>query len=464
MPDVVLTTPIDRFLTEAESTGVLVVANEAERKNPANYVAPLTGIMKVRQADSFYSLWLLIAEDVTQDSSWVEFSLEGHVHDPFTVGELPPIKLGTGDLVNDAWGVPKVSLTKSLFRSLFTFDIPPSNWFMYENDVQVYTSTNIASVNGAAKILGNAAKPKALLESRLCPRYQPNRGHLFSTALWAPNKLADGVREWGVGTKENQVRFRLKNDGKLYAILRSGNSETHEQEIDTSSLPGFDVEKGNVYDIQYQWRGVGNYYFFVNLKLVHTISNLGTLTALSTQNPAMPVSFLAHRNTEDVEINVGCCDVSSENGDLETLEYASDSKDAQTNTAGGPAFILYNPLLIGSVTNTRTAVLHSIAVTSTNKASFGLWRTRDLGLITGESFVTKGNGSYLQIDTSATAVNTTGMEYLGAIQVEANVRVQEKFFKNLKTQIRRVRGDCLIITRSVATGTCDIAVRWGEEI
>jgi hypothetical protein len=89
-----------------------------------------------------------------------------------------PVSLGAGDLTNDAWGVPKVSIAESLFSSKFTFDIDPAKWFMYEDGVQVYTSTDITSSSGALKMLTTATNSVLLLESRECPRYQPNRGHL----------------------------------------------------------------------------------------------------------------------------------------------------------------------------------------------------------------------------------------------------------------------------------------------
>ncbi len=80
MPDLTLSSRIDRFLAELESTGALNVADAAARKNAANYTAPLLGVMKVRQADKPTSLFLLVAADVTQDASWIEINLEGHTH------------------------------------------------------------------------------------------------------------------------------------------------------------------------------------------------------------------------------------------------------------------------------------------------------------------------------------------------------------------------------------------------
>ena len=179
--------------------------------------------------------------------------------------------LGTGDLTEDAWGIQKVSLPMSLFHGMFTFDISPKMWFMYENGTQVYTSTNIVSTDGAGVLTTSAAKTALILESRECPPYQPNRGVLFSSALWCPSKTADGVREWGVQTSDAGVFFRLKANGLLYAVRRSLTVEVAEELITTTGVSGFDVQKGNIYDIQYQWRGVGNYLFFINNVLVHTM-------------------------------------------------------------------------------------------------------------------------------------------------------------------------------------------------
>jgi hypothetical protein len=311
--------------------------------------------------------------------------------------------LGTGELTEDAWGIQKVSLPYSLFKSTFTFDIPRKSWFMYENGTQVYTSTAIASTDGAAVLTTTAAKTALILESRQCSPYQANRGVLFSTALWCPSKTADGVREWGVQNADAGVFFRLKADGKLYAVQRSLTVETKEEEITTTGVSGFDVQKGNIYDIQYQWRGVGNYKFFINNVLVKTFANLGTLTALSMSNPALPASFKATRTTADVAMHVGCVDISSENG-KKTEEEPGVALASSVSTTGAniPVLVIHNPLLIGTKVNTRTVHIHSIGFANTKKCTFKLWRTRSAGDITGETLVAGYNGAYSYVQSDST--------------------------------------------------------------
>ena len=379
--------------------------------------------------------------------------------------------LGSGDLTEDAWGIQKMSLPYSLFHGMWTFDIPASLFFMYENGTQVYTSTNIVSTGGAAVLTTSAAKSALILEGREAPRYQPNRGHLFSTALWCPSKTNDGVRDWGVSTLENGVYFRLKANGLLYAVRKSGGSETLEQLIDTSGVAGFDVEKGNVYDIQYQWRGVGNYKFFINLVHVATFSSLGTLTALSMQNPALPVHFKCTRTTADVSMSIGCCDIASENGTDNQIQPRVAYANISRNGTDVPVVSIYNPLQIGAVTNTRTIYLTKVSVSSDKKAIFKIWKHRDPSLLTGETFVALGSGSYIQTDSpdtvagavAATAATVSGMQLIDVLNVQAN-GVDEFNILLERLNYTLVRGDYLTVTVTANTGLCDVVVAWGEAV
>lgn len=398
------------------------------------------------------------------------------VSGPLTDAELraTPVQisgsLGVGDIITDAWGVQKVSLPRSIFHGMWTFDIPPQMWFMYENGTQVYTSTNIVSSGGAGTLTTSATQTALILESRECPRYQPNRGHLFSTALWCPNKTNDGVREWGLQTTENGVFFRLKADGLLYAVRKSGGVQKEETLIDTSVVAGFDVQKGHIYDIQ--WRGVGNYKFFIDNVLVHTMGLLGTLTELSMQNPALPISYRATRTTQDVGMSIGCADITSENGLTDTEQYNSCYAENVAVSTNTPAIVVHSPLQIAGVTNTRTVTLARISFTCSKKAVFKVWITRDSTAITGATLVALGSGSYIQTDSPnsatgavrATSVNLTLLKNVISVPVEAAVPhfVDNPYRGRIEFPV--VRGDYLVVTCTAATATADVVVEFGEQI
>jgi len=384
------------------------------------------------------------------------------------VGSFNNLPVGASGLVSDAWGVQKVSLPFSMYHGLFTFDVPPSQWFIYHGTTQVYVSTNIVSNNGAGEVTTSIAVPVVTLESKYTPRYQPNRGHLFSTALWCPNPANDGVRDFGLSTVENGVYFRL-NPAGLWAVQKSGGVETRIDLIDTSVIPGFDVSKGNVYDIQYQWRGVGNYFFYINLKLVHVFASLGNLTALSMEDPALPVYFKSTRITQDVSTFIGCADITSENGSSDRLQYASVATIRTITGTDTPLIVICNPLQINGVTNTRMLELAQITLTSDKKGTFKVWVTRDPAAIIGATFAVRGLGSYVQTDVStgavpATSVNTALLNLVTSIPVQANVTKQVSNPFSARIDFPIVRGDYLVITLTAATASCDAVVEWGEAI
>lgn len=388
-------------------------------------------------------------------------------------------KHGAGDLTLDVWGTPKFTHPFSLFHGMWTYDIPASMWFMYENGTQVYSSSDITSTGGAARLLTTVTNTSLLMESRESPRYKPNRGHLFSCAGWFPDKTADGVRDFGLFTVENGVFFRLKSDGKLYAVRRSNSVEVAEEEIDTSGLTGFDVEKNNSYDIQFQWRGAGNYLFYIGdpasgaSRLVHKFSLLGTLTSVSIENPALPAAFKATRTTEDVEMNIGCADITSEGGNTEVHQYGSCyAEDVSVNGTDEPVIVVRSPLQIGGQTNTRTIQLARISTTCSKKATFKLWSTRDAAAITGATYAPVNAGSYVESDSPdtnagavrATSVNTALMVNITAVPVEATVMIRGDNPLRERITFPIVRGDYLVITCSASSALADAAVEWGEQI
>ena len=396
----------------------------------------------------------------------------------FAPASSSPVILGRG-ITLDAWGTQKMSLPLSLFHGLFTYDIPQSMWLLYENGAEVGASAQIQSIGGVANIATTATITNAVLESREAPRYQPNRGHLFSMAGWFPNKTNDGQRDFGLFTRENGVFFRLKSDGLLYAVLRSNNIETKEELIDTGPLTGFDVEKNNIYDIQYQWRSAGNYMFYIGdpasgvSKLVHVIKNLGVMQAASMENPALPICFEASRNTQDVEMNIACADITSENGRTDTERFSSAyAEDVAVNGANEPVLIVSQPLLVGGKTNTRGVTLARISVKCDKKAVFKVWITRDPTAITGATFQPVNSGSFVESDSPdmdatavrATSVNIASMQFVDAIPVEASRLQQVDNPYRGRIEFPVVRGDYLVITVTSTNSIATAVIEWGEQI
>lgn len=382
-------------------------------------------------------------------------------------GYVQPI-LGKGDATIDAWGRQLVSNLRSVYHGMWTYDVPPAMWLVYENgsEVATLTSTGAVSTDGALEVKSNGNN--TLVESRRCPRYQPNRGISYATSVWCPNVSAAAEREWGIGTDENNVCFRLKADGKLYAVRTSGGVLKAEEEI---YIPfAFDVTKGNVYDIQAQWRGVGNYTFYIGnpttgvSERVHTFSLLGTLEELSIQNPATPVRFKSTNQGDDASLFSGCVDLSSAGG-KEDLEQYNSAVNEKTVGSTLPVVAIYNPAVIGTAVNTRDVRLARISAGADKKATIAVWTTRDPTAFTGASFAAVANsGSYVQIDTAATAVNTAKLRQITTFTLGAAGFVSVNNPSRETIDFYLVRGDYLVVTGTGSTAAVTATIEWGEQI
>jgi len=311
--------------------------------------------------------------------------------------ELSPTKyggrqqiLGIGDLVVDAWGRQKVINDLSLLHGLFTYDVPPLIWKEYANGTeQLGTGIQATSVDGALNLESTTGNNAALYSLRH-PRYQPNRGHLYSGALWFPTPNEAGtIREWGLQYGDRcGIFFRLTDDG-LYAVrLR----KSVEKVVAQIPLPaGFDITKGHLYDIQYQWRGVGNYFFYVDQELAYTDENIGLLgegELPTICNPALPVFF---KVTGDAKLRCGCVDVTSEGGTSSNLKYRSVTTGvdvasihtSKTYADGVAVAALRVPNLFQSLPNTRDAILNRVTTFCKDEATTAVFAFRDPSILGG---------------------------------------------------------------------------------
>ena len=389
-------------------------------------------------------------------------------------GGTTPVSMGVGDLTVDVWGTPKISIAHSLFHGMFTFDVPPSMWFIEEDGVEVLNADSVGatSANGAL-VVNTAGLTSVTVNSKRHPRYQPNRGHLWSSALILPGKLLNGVRDFGLFGENNGVFFRLKSDGNLYAVLRSGGVETHEELITIpDTFVGFDVEKGNIYDIRFQWRAVGDYFWYIGnpatgaSELVHRIYNLGTLTALSMENPSLMLAFKATNTTEDVTMLVGCADVSSENGSSTSEQYGEASAEVAGISVGDGVLAVRNPLLApNGEMNTRDLRLARIIIGADKKSVFKVYQTRDATAVVGGTWLAAKTGSFVESNSTITSVDVAKMEPFTTFRIAAGAQRERENPSQLTIDFFGIHGDYLVIVCTEGSSVLvDAAIEYGEEI
>jgi len=320
----------------------------------------------------------------------------------YTFEGKPYVRTGVGNAyAQDAWGRPKAVHDYSIFSATWTYNVPTRVWeevsWDYINEVpqlQATFSKVSSRLNMLSVLSGTSSGNGTVARSRKFMRYQPNRGQLFSTAIIVPDATANASREWGLSTAQNGVMFELLGDGTdwdLQVTRRDNGSVVERTSIKAALLeqiPDFDPSKGNVYDIQYEWRGMGNFMFFVNLKLIYVMDILGTLTSLTVSDPALPVAFVSTTlDGTERELLVGCVDVTSEGGQTpSTLFATADTGNALlTLGAGGtdtavlairvPRSISYNG---DTIFNSRGAFMDKLVTWTRDEAHTKVYAFRQV--------------------------------------------------------------------------------------
>lgn len=390
-------------------------------------------------------------------------------------------QIGLNDLGYDAWGRPKVISDNSIFHGMFTFNVPVTTWHESLNGADV-VFTNATSLDGALKVVSGAGLNDIVnLKTYRNPRYEPNRGFLYSTAGFLDVPGAAQNRSFGVATAESGVFFRLAS-GTLEGVVRTTVGGSTTEAIIPLTIPaGVDLAKGNVYDIQYQWRGVGNYKFFLNLEEVGNSNYLGTLTNLSMFNPANPLFFESQNLGDNEPMRFGCVDVTSEGGKNNGKTYGS---AGITNDTGEVNFIGYNQpiiairskLTVGTYINTRDTIALLASAYGDEKCLFRVWATRDFSAITpgNSSWEDHGDGHLEVIEM----LETAGTMSFDTAKVpdkkptftcrvaKENTYATAALFEG-RTDIYITPGDMFVFTLHRETGTATkggVTFEFGEEI
>ncbi len=334
---------------------------------------------------------------------------------------IVPANGDTAGMMLDAWGRPKSIIDISLFSSLFTKNIPGAKWLEYVNDNEQTTISNAVSDNGRLKLTATAPLNDVVcLSSKLHPRYEPNRGMDYASSIALPSPTALGERDFGcfIRNDESGVYFRLRSDGKLYArlVTTQGGSPVVVADEEITIPFDIDLSKGFICDIQFQWRGMGEYFFWIGdpaigkLKLVHTINFMNTSDEVSMFNPACPISFRCKNLGDQVVIFCGCVDISSEGGIGENLEYNSVSMPNLSGEVNGsgfnvPIMVVRNKSLFDGLINTRDMLAFAASAYADARSFFRVWVTRDDTAITlNDQIYTDigdGHSEFIIYDTNA---------------------------------------------------------------
>lgn len=196
--------------------------------------------------------------------------------------------------------------------------------FPYNLNADIVTTTTAGSGavthSGQFAVIasGAATSSSGRLNSNRSLEYNPGIGGLARFTAVFGNGTAGNTQIAGIGNTTDGFFFGY--NGTEFGILyRVGSSDTW---IPQSSWNGnrmlgnerfiqtLDPQKGNVYQIQYQWLGFGAIRFYIednvsgSLELVHTIRYANENTVVSVNNPTFPFYSESANTTNNTDIQI----------------------------------------------------------------------------------------------------------------------------------------------------------------
>ena len=375
---------------------------------------------------------------------------------------------GVGSGINlDAWGRQKVVNDYSIFHGMFTFAVPYSMWIEEIDQVEQTTRTNFTSASGALLCTGVNGQTNVLFSKRH-PRYQPNRGYLYSVSMIVDTAANAINHDFGAFTETSGLFFRV-NAGVLYAVLRTTINNTTTENAQVIPFTG-DLTKGNIFDIQAQWRGVGNIKFFINLELVYEFDHLGTLTDLSVNNPAMPIAFSLNGVGS---MRCGCADISSEGGNKDTrqLGFTGTGEINLSNTETAYLVLQIEKYLTyegGQVRNTLDIALRRLTAFADDPTLFQAYYTRDATKFVGTTWSSTDSGVIGQlaaVNGDIVIDNLLGMTRIESRRVPNNSSLEISNPDEQYGDFYLTGGDYIVITLEAKNATLGgTSLDWGTEI
>jgi hypothetical protein len=303
-----------------------------------------------------------------------------------------------------AFGIDKISIDYSQIHGLFSFDIPDKIFSVVEkiNGVIYVRLTTDLSENAWAEDgelvceSGPALGDTTIIFSNRHVRLQPNRGIIFSPSIFVDSYNVSGAEiEYGIfnlnGTDIIDGVTAAYNINGYFMRVYSLGVRTYNEQIDPMKISlrdgTFDPSLGHLFDIQGQWRGVGDFYAWLSSPYdddnhkVHERNFINKGAKLSVSNPAMHAGYIA-RNLGGVgRLRSGCLDVSIEGGTDEKQFpfYPKNSAAVTVPTTGKVTLVFKVPYTYRDtgLLNTRDIQLYEFSGLSDKKANFKVYITKE---------------------------------------------------------------------------------------
>lgn len=425
----------------------------------------------------------------------VEFDFDS---DFFTVvvtntNELQKVTISM-NLLQDAFKRLEVANPLALADYTFKYDLLPLLFDTVETGGG--TVTHLPNESSVRLRCDTASGDVAMLCSRRYHRYQPGKGGKISMTCVPGDGKANVRKRWGFFDDENGLFFEV--DGTTLSVVQRSKAtgsvvdtkvaqaNFNVDKVDGNGTSGFnlDLSKANIFEIDFQWLGVGDVVFKIvdgsNIPItLHTVANANSFATVYMTTANLPIRY-AQENTgtavSKTDLIAICSTVVSSGGeDPPEFEFGWGNEVAVTTTDATETHLISYRLASSFNGLDNRMIIFPKDFTYSSDLGSCIFRTYLNSTITGGSWVAVNSESGMEYNITPSSF-ASNMPILFPVQILSSGGNPNQVSRSTSGSAGLRK---LAMTRSAGNGSSDIititiqrltgsnvdamaGMRWGE--
>jgi hypothetical protein len=333
----------------------------------------------------------------------------------------------------------------------------------YEIDPNDYGTQKVGSgdvvhlpLQSAIKLsVTGASGDKARLRTHNYYRYQAGRGMFIRlTQFQADQGNANQVKRWGY-FDDNDGLFFAKSGTTLQVVRRTSTSgspvdypvaqaDWNYDKLDGTGPSGvaIDITTGSIWELQFQWLGVGVVNWYLNGILFHQMRHPNTIAGPYMRTATLPLTWeIENTGASSPSWITAICGSIMIEGGADEPDYTFgvfNAADVAVSTVERPLISIRPKLLYNGIENRMVVVPFLAAIATDGKrASYRLVMD---GTLTGASWASASTQSSVEYDGSATAL-TGGLTLIRGLlpnAIDSKDLDLRGYFNNIARNLRRL--------------------------
>jgi hypothetical protein len=376
------------------------------------------------------------------------------------------------------FGEDRVSLPFTLADLVNKYEITPTEYGTLTSSVGTPTITHQPNESAIKLAVDGTSGSFGKLRTNTFYRYQAGKGQNIKMTLYHNDSgQTDQVRRWGYFDDSDGLFFQLSGSNLSVVERKSTTGSPTEISYPQASwnvdpLNGtgesgetLDLLKSQIYELRFQWLGVGFVDFYINGHRVHNIPHANKVAGPYMKTGQLPLSWEVENNLSSSSgaMTTVCASVLSENGEPPP-EYsfaAFNSTAISVSTTEIPIISIRSKFTYNGITN-RIVTLPKRSVISTEGARIS-YRIVSNATLTGASWTSVADTSGTEFDVSSTSFTGGETIFYGFLpnSNDSETADLEKYFSLLARKLRQnafaTGVDTLtIVARNEAAGSTSV--------